>query len=89
MMQAVGFDRPALIDMLWMEHTILLAAGVLAGALTAIVAVLPALSAASGAANFAVLMITLALILASGWLWIKMASSAALSGTALQALRNE
>jgi ABC-type lipoprotein release transport system permease subunit len=89
MMQAVGFDRPALIEMLWMEHTILLAAGVLAGALAALVAVLPALSAETSAANFAVLLITLALILASGWLWIRLASAAALSGTALQALRNE
>lgn len=89
MMQAVGFDRPALTEMLWMEHAILLAAGVAAGALTALIAVLPALSAAAGANNVMLLLLALALILASGWLWIKIASAAALAGTLLQALRNE
>ncbi len=89
MMQAVGFDRPVLFEMLWMEHTILLTAGVIAGSLTALIAILPALSSEVSRANFGILLLTLILILFSGWLWIRLAASAALSGTALAALRNE
>lgn len=89
MMQALGFDKSVLMTMLQAEHTLLLSAGVLAGVMTALVAVVPALSAGASQAGLGLLLGALAAIFVSGWFWIHLASAAALSGTALAALRNE
>lgn len=89
MMQAVGFDKPVLMIMLQTEHAVLLAAGVLAGTVAALLAVAPALAEQASVSGIAGLLIALAVIVVSGWIWIRLASAAALAGTALDALRNE
>jgi ABC-type antimicrobial peptide transport system permease subunit len=89
MMQAVGFRRQMLAAMLVQEHTLLLAGGVLGGMLTAMPAVLPALAGRIEPAPAGMLLAELVLIVFSGWLWIRLAASAALAGPLLKALRNE
>lgn len=89
MMRAVGFNRPQLTAMLVREHSQLLLAAVVIGALSAAVAVAPALTLLRSETGLLTLALLLAAILLVGWLWIRLAAKAALAGPALDALRSE
>lgn len=89
MMQAVGFRREVLTSLLVREHLLLLAAGVGAGVLSAVPAVLPVLAGRIEPKPAVLLLVGLILILFSGWVWIRLAAAFALSGSLLKALRNE
>jgi len=89
MLRAVGFGKVALKRMVFYEHGALCLCGLACGVVAALVAVGPALS--SPAAQVPYLsegMIILAIGI-SGAVWIWLATAFALSGSLLEALRNE
>ncbi len=89
LLRAVGFRRRRLARLLLAEHFLLAAAGVLAGALAAVVAVTPALLAPGADVPWRGLLLFLGAALAASLLWIALAVRAALRGHLLAALRNE
>lgn len=89
MMQAVGFRKRVLVSLLVREHVLVLAAGGWGGVCSAVPAVLPALAVRIEPKPAMFLLGGLLLILFSGWLWIRLASETAFSGSLLSALRNE
>jgi len=89
MMRAVGFNKSELKAMLLYEHSGLLAAGLIIGIITAIIAVSPILRTPEAKVPYIELLFTAVIIAASGFLWIWTAASAALKGNLLEALRNE
>ncbi|MHC4553102.1 MAG: ABC transporter permease [Planctomycetota bacterium] len=76
MMQAVGFRVGPLTRMLFVEHGLLLAAGVICGVIPAILAVLP-------------IIVLLAAMLVCGAIWIRLAISGTVNTNYLETLRNE
>jgi ABC-type antimicrobial peptide transport system permease subunit len=89
LLQAVGFTPARIRSLILGEHTTLMAAGLLIGALAAIVAVLPQLLEARGAFPLASLALTLAGVVAFGLTATWFATSLALRGNLLESLRNE
>ncbi len=89
MLRAVGFSRNKLLKMVCLEHVSLLAAGLPAGLICALIAVAPALHVASGQVPFGLLAILMLAIGASGILWVVTAAGIALKGELLTPLRNE
>ncbi len=89
MMQAVGFNKRTLKRMVLYEHSGLLAGGLVCGIVAALVAVGPALKSPGADVPFFSLTLTIAGISISGLAWIWIASTFALSGEMLEALRNE
>jgi hypothetical protein len=89
LLRAVGFTTRALQWMLISEHATLLALGLAVGVLSALVAVVPALHSPGAGAPFGSLAVTLAAVLASGFVWVSLATALALRGPLLPALRNE
>ncbi|MBN1417803.1 MAG: hypothetical protein JXP34_03455, partial [Planctomycetes bacterium] len=89
LLRAVGFAPRRLRRLVLWEHGGLLALGLACGAAAAAVAVLPALRAAGAAVPLVSLGLTLAGILANGFLWAWLAAALALRGRLLDALRDE
>lgn len=88
MMQAMGFSKGLLGRLLMAEHLGLFAAGVLAGGVSAIVAVLPSvLDAGAGAAATGIILPLV--ILAGGAVWVALAGRAAMRRDLMDGLRNE
>jgi len=89
MLQAVGFSKAVLRQMIFYEHSGLMLAGLMCGVVAALVAVLPALRSPGAKMPYFSLALTTAAIAASGLIWIRIATASALSGKLLDALRNE
>jgi ABC-type antimicrobial peptide transport system permease subunit len=89
MLQAVGFNKPALKRMVFYEHGGLMIGGLVCGIIAALVAVGPALRSHGSEVPYVSLLATIAAIAVSGLIWIRVAAAFALSGEMLEALRNE
>lgn len=87
LMQAVGFERPALRRLVLGEHVVLLLAGLGVGALAAVLAVLPSLLTPGTGIPWGSLFVTLLLVLLNGLIWTWLASGRALRGRLLDGLR--
>lgn len=88
-LRAIGFRQEGLRRLLFTEHVLLLALGLLSGVIAAVLAVLPALRAPGAEVPVASLALTLLVVLASGLLWTLGATAMALRGPLLDALRND
>ena len=86
---AVGFRRNTVRWLVISEHGALLVMGLLGGVVSAIVAVLPALTTPGTEVPYDTLAVTLAIVLVSGAIWTWAAACLALRGEILKALRNE
>jgi hypothetical protein len=75
--------------MILVEHIGLLVAGLACGVLSAFIAVWPALASPGAGIPYASLTLTIAVIILSGIAWIYLATSFALKGPLIDALRNE
>src|SRR5206468_695332 len=84
---AVGFRRRALKWLVMSEHGALLLLGLGVGALSALVAVLPALLSPGADVPYGSLGLTLVVVLISGAVWTWVATALALKGRLLDALR--
>jgi len=89
MMQALGFRRTSLKRMLFMEHGLLLLAGLFCGVIPAIWAVFPSVLMQGGAFPYGKIALIIGGILFSGWLWIRIAVAGVLKSDYLDVLRNE
>ena len=89
LLQAVGFTPRRVRKLILGEHATLMAAGLLIGALAAIVAVLPQLLQARGALPLVSLVVTLGGVVVFGLAATWFATSLALRGNLLESLRNE
>jgi ABC-type antimicrobial peptide transport system permease subunit len=89
LLRAVGFRGRMLQWLVFSEHSLLLALGLAAGVLSALLAVLPALRSPGAEVPYASLAVTLLAVLASGFLWTWGATALALRDPLLNALRNE
>lgn len=89
LLRAVGFSRRNLIRLLLVEHGLLLLAGLFIGALSAILAILPALLSPGNEVPGKSLALLLAGLLVAGGLWTWLATVFAARGDLLDALREE
>jgi putative ABC transport system permease protein len=89
MLRAVGLDKPALKQVVIYEHAGLLLAGLVCGAIAALVAVVPALRTPAPEMPYVSLPLTILAIAASGLIWVWAAAAFALRGPLLDALRTE
>ena len=89
LLRAVGYDRTRVSQMILAEAILLLAAGLGAGVLSAVLAVGPAWVSRSGSGPGLMLIILLGGVIAAGVLSSLLATRAALSGGMLDALRAE
>jgi putative ABC transport system permease protein len=87
LMQAVGFERPALQRLVLVEHSALLVLGLLVGTVAALVAVLPALVTPGAGVPWGSLSLTLLAVLLNGALWTWLATRRALRGRLVDSLR--
>jgi putative ABC transport system permease protein len=89
LMRAVGFSRASLRRLILWEHWALLAAGMVCGVTSGLVAVLPALRSAGAEVPILALTVTVGAIGVGGAVWTWLAAAAALRGPLLNSLRNE
>ena len=89
MLRVVGFDKCTLRRMVFCEHAGLMLCGLVLGVATALVAVAPTLLTAGEEVPYYSLIITITAIVISGIIWIWIATSFALSGRLMDALRSE
>jgi ABC-type antimicrobial peptide transport system permease subunit len=89
LLRAVGFNRRSIYKLILSEHILLLMIGTACGFFTALVAVFPAVITPGTAVPYTIIFATLLVILCSGGLWIYLATSFAVRGNLLPALRNE
>lgn len=89
LLRSIGFRTAALRMLVFNEHVLLLGLGLAVGAVTAVIAVLPALRGARSDIPYGSLGWTLVGVLVSGCLWTWLAAAAALRGSILKALRSE
>jgi ABC-type antimicrobial peptide transport system permease subunit len=89
LMGAVGFSKGRLVRLILAEHWGLLAAGLAAGTLSALVAVAPMAIGQGGELPLAWLAAALGFIWASSMAWVYLATRIALAGDLLPALRSE
>jgi ABC-type antimicrobial peptide transport system permease subunit len=89
MLRAVGFSKHTLLRMVCYEHVYLLAAGLLAGLICAIVSVTPSIRAATGQLPYGLLAFMTLMIGISGVFWVVISTGIALRGAILTPLRNE
>jgi len=89
MLRAVGFNKGALKRMVFYEHSALMLGGLACGVAAALVAAGPALKSPGATVPYVSLALTVAGIALSGILWIWIATTFALTGGMLDALRNE
>jgi len=87
-LRAVGYERYCLKRMVFYEHWWLALGGLICGTVAALIAVWPALGT-SAQIPYLSLSITVAAIVLSSMLWIRIATVVALRGDMLEALRNE
>jgi ABC-type antimicrobial peptide transport system permease subunit len=85
---AIGFRKRSLRWLILSEHAALLWLGLALGIFAALIAVLPALLSPRGDFPYISLAITLGTVLLSGMFWTWVATSLALRGEILKALRN-
>ena len=85
---AVGWEPARLRRLVLIEHGALLAAGLALGIAAGAVAVLPAWLGSGTPVPYRSLGLTLAAVLANGWIWTWLATQLALRGRLLDALRN-
>lgn len=89
MMQAVGFSRRDLGSMLFMEHAVLLAAGLVCGLIPAVLAVVPALTTQGQMFPGGRIVLIMTAMLLSGIFWIRIAVAYTLKTRFLDVLKNE
>ncbi len=89
LLQAVGFSKKDIRELLVAEHSVPLAAGLMIGAVSALVATFPALAAPGSNAPVVTMIFLLILMMGSGVLWVYAATVLATRGELLPALRNE
>jgi len=89
MLQAVGFRKKRLKQLVFYEHWFLVLGGLTCGIVAALVAVAPAIKSPAAEIPYFSLMLTIIAIAVSGVIWIWMATVFALGGKLLEALRNE
>jgi ABC-type antimicrobial peptide transport system permease subunit len=89
LLRAVGYNRQHMSRMILAEAMLLLAAGLGAGVLSAIIAVVPAWTARAGAGPGATLIVLLAGVIVAGMISAAIATRAASHGGVLDALRSE
>ncbi|MFB0525552.1 MAG: FtsX-like permease family protein, partial [Phycisphaerae bacterium] len=89
MLQAVGFDKISLKRMVFYEHSGLMLFGLVCGVVTALVAIGPVLKSPGAEVPYLSLTLTIVAIGISGLVWIWLATTFALAGKILDALRNE
>ena len=89
MLRAVGFNSAALRRMVFYEHSGLMLGGLGCGVIAALVAAGPALRTGGASVPYVSLMLTVGGIALSGIMWIWIATTLALGGGMLDALRNE
>jgi ABC-type antimicrobial peptide transport system permease subunit len=88
LLRAVGFRSQMLQWLVFSEHALLLVAGLLVGVISALVAVVPALRSDADVPMVS-LSLTLLAVFLSGFVWVWGATSVALRGPLMAALRNE
>ena len=88
LLRAVGFGRRPLMRLILGEHAALMILGVAIGAVSAAIAVAPAIASTKTAAPLASLAMLLAALIVSGGFWIWCAASLALRARLLDSLRN-
>jgi len=88
-LRAVGFSRPMLRQLIFTEHSWLLAGGFLVGTVAAFFAILPMSFTMKNEIPFIFLFLTLLAIVSSGIAWTWAATQLALRGNLLTAIRNE
>ena len=88
-LRAVGFTRSRLLALVAGEHVWLLFAGMVAGAVCAVVAIVPALRSSAAAVPYASGGLMLLAIVAAGVLATVLATACALRGRLIEALRAE
>jgi putative ABC transport system permease protein len=89
LLRAVGFSRKSIQFIVLSEHLFLLMIGITLGAVASLLAVLPALMSPGVDVPYSIILITFFLILGSGIFWIYFATSMAMRGNLLSALRKE
>ncbi len=89
MMQAVGFRKPALGVMLFLEHGLLLLGGLLAGLIPALWAVIPIIRTRGGDFPYAIIICMVIAMLASGAVWVRVAIRGILKMKFLEMLKNQ
>jgi ABC-type antimicrobial peptide transport system permease subunit len=89
LLRAVGFTRARLAALVRLEHLLLLAAGLVLGSVAAWLAILPALAAPGSAVPLAGVGTVLAAMVVGGYMSAWLATTVALRGVALDALREE
>jgi ABC-type antimicrobial peptide transport system permease subunit len=89
MIRAVGFSIKTIKLTIFIEHTALMLAGLICGCISAVIAVFPVIAASASQIPFLSLTAIISCIAASALLWIYFATSTALKGPLLDALRNE
>ena len=89
LLRAIGFTKKSLHQLVFAEHVLLLLLGLAVGVAAALVAVLPSLKTPGVGIPFVSLGLTLLAVLGSGLLWVWAATTAALRGSLLGALRSE
>lgn len=89
LLRAIGFTKSALHRLVFSEHVLLLLLGLGVGIVAALVAVLPSLRSPGVGVPYLTLGLTLLGVLASGLLWVWLATLTALRGSLLGALRSE
>jgi hypothetical protein len=88
-LRAVGFSRPMLRQLIFTEHSLLLAGGFLVGTVAAFFAILPMWLTAQNEIPFFFILLTLLAIVFSGIAWTWAATQLAFRGNLLTAIRNE
>lgn len=89
LLRASGFSRGAVMRLILGEHWLLLGLGLGCGILSGLLAAAPALAGMGSRFPVVSMSITLAAMLASGFLWVWLAARIAIRGELLDALRNE
>ncbi|MDX1931809.1 MAG: ABC transporter permease [Capsulimonadales bacterium] len=89
LLRAVGWRTAAIYRLVFLEHALLLTLGLLAGIVSALVAVLPALRSPGADVPYLSLTMTLLAVLVTGFLFTGLATALALRTPLLAALRNE
>jgi ABC-type lipoprotein release transport system permease subunit len=89
LLEAVGFRRRELKQLVLSEHWLLILLGLVIGVAAALLSVLPALLSPTASPPWAIIVPVVALLACGGLLWTWLATLAAFRGELLPALRNE